>query len=72
VIEVTRLGGGAMVVNVDLILTIEQTPDTVVALTNGDKLMVLETPEQLVARVVSYRRRTAGVDADSQRTGNGA
>jgi flagellar protein FlbD len=57
VIDVTRLDGGSVVVNVDLVLTIEQTPDTVICFSNGEKLLVRETPEQLVDRALRYRRR---------------
>ena len=56
-IDVTRLGGGALVINGDLILSIEQTPDTMIAFANGEKLLVLETPAVLVERVLAYRRR---------------
>jgi flagellar protein FlbD len=56
-IDVTRLGGGGLVINVDLILSIEQTPDTMIVFANGEKLLVLETPAVLVERVLAYRRR---------------
>jgi flagellar protein FlbD len=56
-IDVTRLGGGALVINSDLILSIERTPDTMIAFANGEKLLVLETPAVLVERVLDYRRR---------------
>jgi flagellar protein FlbD len=65
VITVTGLGGDVMVVNVDLIVTIEQTPDTVITLVNGDKLIVRESLDELVERTVAFRRRGAGAaDAD--------
>jgi len=57
VIDVTRLGGGALMVNVDLILSIEQTPDTMIAFTNGEKMLVRETPAVLIERLVAFRRR---------------
>jgi flagellar protein FlbD len=44
-------------VNSDLIETVEATPDTVVTLTTGKKLIVVETPAELVALVVEFRRR---------------
>jgi flagellar protein FlbD len=44
-------------VNSDLIETVEATPDTVITLTTGKKLIVLETPAELVALVVEFRRR---------------
>jgi len=56
-IPVTRLDGSELVVNSDHILTIEQTPDTVVALTTGVRVMVKETAAQLIDRVVAFRRR---------------
>lgn len=57
-IGLTRLNGGAVVVNAELIETVESTPDTVVSLTSGKKLVVLESPEDVIGKVVSYRRRT--------------
>lgn len=63
-IGVTRLGGEALVVNADLIVTIEPTPDTVVSLMNGDKIVVRETPREVIARVVEYRRLVGGLAAD--------
>lgn len=56
-IDVTLLGGGALMVNVDLILSIEQTPDTMIAFSNGEKMLVRETPAVLVERLVAFRRR---------------
>jgi flagellar protein FlbD len=57
VIELTRLDGSPIVVNADVIAWLEPTPDTVVCLLNGEKLLVRETPAELVARAVAYRRR---------------
>jgi flagellar protein FlbD len=57
VITVTGLSGGVLVVNVDLIVTIEQTPDTVITLVNGDKLLVRESLDELIDKTVAYRRR---------------
>lgn len=55
-IRLTRLNHAPLVLNSDLIEHIEMTPDTVVSLTNGQKLMVRETPEQVVERVIEFRR----------------
>ena len=44
-------------VNSDLIETVEATPDTVVTLTTAKKLIVTETPEEILALVVEFRRR---------------
>ncbi len=56
-IALTRLNHATIVVNSDLIEHIEATPDTVVALTTGQKLLVLESAETIVDRVVQFRRR---------------
>ncbi len=44
------------VLNADLVEIIESTPDTHLTLTNGKKLIVRETPAEIVALVVEYRR----------------
>jgi flagellar protein FlbD len=56
-IHVTRLDGTDVVVNADLIATIERTPDTMIALVTGARLMVRETVEQTVDKVISFRHR---------------
>lgn len=55
-IRVTRLNHTPVVLNSDLIEHIETTPDTVISLTTGQKLMVLESAEEIIDRVVSFRR----------------
>jgi flagellar protein FlbD len=59
-IRLTRLNRVPLVVKCDLIEHIETTPDTVIALTTGQKFMVLETPDQVVDRVVAFRRAIYG------------
>ena len=55
-IYVTRLNHTPVVLNSDLIEHIETTPDTVISLTTGQKMMVLESADEIVDRVVRYRR----------------
>ena len=55
-IHLTRLNHVSLVLNADLIETIEVTPDTVISLTTGQKLVVLEPAEEVVRRVVEFRR----------------
>lgn len=55
-ISVTRLDGGEMFLNADLIESIEPTPDTLICLANGSKLLVRETPDEVVTRVIAFRR----------------
>jgi flagellar protein FlbD len=56
VIRVTRLDGTPLLVNIDQITWIEFNPDTVIALANGEKLIVREAPDDIVNRVQDYKR----------------
>lgn len=56
-IELTRLNGERMIVNCDLIRYAEASPDTVITLITGDKIVVSETPELLIERVIAFRSR---------------
>lgn len=55
-IEVTRLKGARIVVNAELIEFVEGTPDTVITLTTGHKVIVEETVDQVIDAVVRYKR----------------
>ncbi|HCC33658.1 MAG TPA: flagellar protein FlbD [Clostridiales bacterium] len=55
-ITLTRLNGTQFVVNSDLIELLEASPDTVMTLTTGRKLVVVETVDQVIARVKQFRR----------------
>jgi flagellar protein FlbD len=55
-IKLTRLNHVPLIVNADLIEHVEVTPDTVVALTTGQKFMVLESAEEVVDKVIQYRK----------------
>ena len=54
--RVTRLDGTGVLVNVDQITWIEFNPDTVISLANGEKLLVRDAPDDIVARVLDYKR----------------
>ena len=58
-IRLTRLNHVPIFLNSDLIEHIEVTPDTVISLTTGQKLIVLEKAEEVVDRVIEYRRLVA-------------
>ncbi len=55
-IEVKRLNGTAILVNPDLIRFIESTPDTVLTFVDGETMMVRERPQEIVEKIVIYRR----------------
>ena len=54
-IELTRLNGNPMLLNSDLIKTAEASPDTMLTLINGEKLIVREELTEVLKRVVAYR-----------------
>jgi flagellar protein FlbD len=55
-IRLTRLNHVPLVLNSDLIEHVEVTPDTVITLTTGQKLMVLESAEEITNRVIAFRQ----------------
>jgi flagellar protein FlbD len=55
-IHLTRLNHSRVVLNCDLIEQIETTPDTVVSMTTGQKIMVLESIEEIIDRIRLFRR----------------
>ncbi len=55
-IHLTRLNHLPLVLNSDLIEHIEVTPDTVITLTTGQIIRVLETADEVVARIIEFRR----------------
>jgi flagellar protein FlbD len=55
-IQLTRLNHVPLVLNSDLIEHMEVTPDTVVTLTTGQKIVVLESAEEVVERIIRFRR----------------
>jgi len=55
-IRLTRLNHQPIVVNAELIEYLEITPDTVISLINGQKMTVLESLEQVMAKIVDYQR----------------
>jgi flagellar protein FlbD len=64
-IRVTKLNRSAIALNSDLIQEIEATPDTVVSLTTGQKITVLETEEEIIERVRAWRRSLLANDCTS-------
>jgi flagellar protein FlbD len=55
-IQLTRLNHEAFLLNSDLLEHVDITPDTIIALTNGHKFVVMEKPEEVVRRVLEFRR----------------
>ena len=59
-IRLTRLNRVPVVLNSDLIEHIEETPDTVIMLTTGQAVRVRETADEIVERIVEFRRKIHG------------
>ena len=59
-IALRRLNNQPIVVNCDLIESVEATPDTVVTLTSGNKLIVRDSPEEIRKRIIEFKRAIHG------------
>lgn len=55
-IEITKLNGDRLLLNAELIETVEETPDTVISLTTGRKIIVKESRQDVKNLVKSYRK----------------
>ena len=56
-ILVTRLNGSKFFINAEMILTVEETPDTVITLLDHHRFVVRDHPEEIVERFVAYHRQ---------------
>lgn len=69
-IKVTRINDSDLVINADLIEFVEAIPDTIISLTTGKKIMVRNTPDEIIEKVAAFKRLSAGrgiiPTADSQ------
>ncbi|MBU5426536.1 flagellar FlbD family protein [Tissierella pigra] len=54
-IKVKRLNDKEFVVNSELILFVEETPDTVITLTNGQKIVVVDSVDEIIKKVIRYK-----------------
>jgi flagellar protein FlbD len=61
-IRLTRLNRAPLVLNSDLIEHIDVTPDTVITMTTGQILRVRETAEEVIRRIIDFRRLIFGPD----------
>lgn len=69
-IKVTKLNGNGLVVNADLIEFIESTPDTLISLTTGRKIMVLEELDEVISLAMGYRAKARFVPVPTGGTGS--
>ncbi|MCC9605670.1 flagellar FlbD family protein [Blastopirellula sp. JC732] len=55
-IQLTRLGGHPFVLNAELIQYVEASPDTFITLTTGDRMVVAESMDEVLARAIRYQQ----------------
>ncbi|SCP95927.1 flagellar FlbD family protein [Anaerobium acetethylicum] len=60
-IEVTKLNGSRILVNAELMETVEETPDTVITFVNGKKIIVKESRQEVRNLVISYKREVVTI-----------
>ncbi len=56
-INLTKLNGDQFVLNAELIKTVEETPDTVITITTGNKFIVQEKAEEVVDKTLEYKKK---------------
>lgn len=59
-IKITRINNTILYINPDLIEFLEETPDTLITMTTGKKLIVLESISEIQDSIISYRREVYG------------
>lgn len=59
-IQLTRLNGQAIMVNADLIECVEPTPDTVITLVSGNKLIVRDSMDDIQRLIIDFKRKIYG------------
>ncbi|SFL78354.1 flagellar protein FlbD [Halanaerobium salsuginis] len=68
-IKLTRMDEREFVLNADLIEEVQETPDTVITLTNGKKLLVKDSADDIINKVIVYRRKiVAGISRTGERS----
>ena len=60
-IKVTRINNDSLVINADLIEFVEATPDTIISLTTGKKIMVKESIDDIIEKVTNFKKLSSGV-----------
>ncbi len=59
-IEVTRLNDTKLIINADMIEKVEESPDTIITLTSGNKIIVKESRQEVRNLVILYKKEVFG------------
>jgi flagellar protein FlbD len=65
-IRITKLNDEEILVNDDLIEFVETIPETMISLVDGKKIMVKESPDEIIERVAAFRRMASGSPVPSK------
>ncbi len=63
-IRVTRLNDSVLMINVEMIRSLQATPDTVITFSNNDRIIVKEPVEEVSKRIVEYQRAINSEEVD--------
>ena len=55
-IKISRINGEQLVINCELIETVEETPDTIITLSNGKKFVTKDTVNDIIEKVIEYKK----------------
>jgi len=64
-IKITRLNNVEQIINCDLIEFIDSTPDTNISMTTGRRVIVRESVDEVIDRVIAYKKRIFAIDTES-------
>ena len=67
-VKLTKLNNSLVVVNSDLIEFVEATPDTIVTLTTGQKVIVRESIDEVIDKVIAFKKRIVNDPILNKRT----
>jgi flagellar protein FlbD len=65
-ILVTRFNGSKFYINAEMVRSVESTPDTVITLSSGEKILVKDKAEDVVRKIIVYKRMINISDIDIQ------
>lgn len=58
-IKITKMGGEKITINAELIESIQATPDTIITLTTNKKIIVKDSVDEIVKKVITYKKKIA-------------